>query len=242
MEKNHEFSKIVNAYWQVQTGLNVACKNDSYCVCINEDLDEDYEVMILEFSEDKNLVIMRYDLLERLGKEDLEKLDFSQFKGVLEKHGIKLHGADNVFYFSEQEKTRIKNLELPVNIRALSKVDTDYFVEFEFSATEEDLDDASVELDHWKVYGAFEDNRLVAVASMYPWDDDSKIGDMGVLTLPDYRGRGYAKKLIEVISQSALHEGYEPQYRCQLENTASVGLAKKLNLDLFTLWNVSIKL
>lgn len=242
MKNKQEFSNIVHSYWQNQTGVNTAFKNDSYSVFLNEDLDKDYELMILEFAKNVNWVIMRYDLLDRLGKENLEKLDFIQFKSVLEKQAIPLHGADHVFYFSEEEKTRIKSLEFPHSIRALTKPDTAYFTVFEDSATEQDLDDASVDIDHWKAYGAFEDDKLVAVASMYPWDDNSQIGDMGVLTLLDYRGKGYAKKLIEIISQSALQQGYEPQYRCQLDNIGSVGLAKKLNLDLFALWNVSIKL
>ncbi|WP_413512283.1 GNAT family N-acetyltransferase [Myroides odoratus] len=242
MNKQHEFSKIVNTYWQEQSGTKIAFKNASFEVFINENLDEDYEVMLLEFSEDKNWVIMRLALLERLGKKEIQKLDFVQLKSVLEKEGIILHGADYVFYFSEEEKTRIRHLELPENIRVLTKEDAVYFAEFESRATEQDLDDASVDLAHWKVYGVFEAGKLVAVASMYPWDEESKIGDVGVLTLPNYRGKGYAKKLIEICSKAALLQGYEPQYRCQLDNLASVRLAKKLTLDLFALWNVSIKL
>ncbi|WP_060875631.1 GNAT family N-acetyltransferase [Myroides odoratus] len=241
MERKQEFSTIVNAYWQLQTGITIAFKNDSYCVFLNEDLDKDYEIMIVEGAQKENWVIMRLDLLKRLGKENIEKLDFVEFKRVLEKHHILLHGADYVFYFSAKEKNSMKNLVCSANIRALTKEDASYFAKFEASATAQDLDDAAVALDHWKVYGAFEGNQLVAVASMYPWDEGSLIGDMGVLTLPSYRGKGYAKKVIEMMSQSALAEGYEPQYRCQLDNSASVGLAKKLNLDLFALWNVSIK-
>lgn len=242
MNKQHKFAKIVNTYWQEQVGTNRAFKNASFEVFITNVLDEAYEVMLLEFSKDANWVIMRLALLTRLGKEEIQGLDLLQFKSLLEKQGVTLHGADCVFYFSEEEKTRIKRLEFPENIRVLTKEDANYFAEFESKATEQDLDDASVELAHWKAYGVFEANKLVAVASMYPWDETSKIGDMGVFTLPKYRGKGYAEKLIEILSKSALQEGYEPQYRCQLDNIASVRLAKKLKLNLFALWNVSIKL
>lgn len=239
--KNSKFSKIVTTYWQAQTGTAIALTTDTFQIFIKEDLDEDYEVMLLEFSDQENWMIMRLELLEQLDKEELKALDFTQLKSVLAQRGIELYGADHIFYFSEEEKARAKELEFPSTIRGLTKEDADYFAAFESSATAQDLDDASVELEHWKAYGVFEGDKLVAVASMYPWDEGSQLVDMGVLTLPPYRGKGYAKKLIEFMSQSVLAEGYEPQYRCQLDNTASVGLAKKLNLELFALWNVSLK-
>jgi hypothetical protein len=45
------------------------------------------------------------------------------------------------------------------------------FAEFQAAAIEQDLDDAYVELDHCLTFGAFQQNRLVAAASMYPWDE-----------------------------------------------------------------------
>ncbi len=104
-------------------------------------------------------------------------------------------------------------------------------------STEEDLDAAYVELDHWAVFGLFEGNTLVCAASMYPWDD-ARIADLGVLTAEQYRGKGYAVKLVRSICRYALNQGYTPQYRCQLDNLASVGLAKAAGLSHFGKWEV----
>ncbi|MFR0657055.1 GNAT family N-acetyltransferase, partial [Pantoea sp. SIMBA_079] len=77
------------------------------------------------------------------------------------------------------------------------------FSEFQSSASEQDLDDAQVELDHWAVFGSFEQNRLVSVASMYPWEDDLQIADLGVLTLAPFRGKGHTRKVVRSICKYA---------------------------------------
>lgn len=92
-------------------------------------------------------------------------------------------------------------------------------------------------LDHWAVFGAFDEDRLVCAASMYPWED-AQIVDTGVLTLPPFRGKGHAHNVVRVISRYAYEQGFEPQYRCQLDNQASVALAKAAGLTLFGKWQL----
>lgn len=200
-----------------------------------------YQVMALQYPEKHNWIIVRPELFERLRKEDWQVLNFEGFIRRLQDHGIFLHGVDHIFYYPKEEKERIKNLVIPENIRSLTSEDADSFYEFGVSATAQDLDDAFVALDHWKVYGVFEEEKLVAVASMYPWSENLKIADIGVITLPKYRRQGLAKKLVLSISQSALLEGFQPQYRCQSDNFSSLILAEKLKMNLFALWNVDIQ-
>ncbi len=68
---------------------------------------------------------------------------------------------------------------------------------------------------------------------MYPWDDEFPLADIGVLTLSSARSQGHAKTLVRGIFRYALTRGFEPQYRCQLDNAASVKPAAGLNLQLF---------
>lgn len=241
MHNKNQFSKIVIDYWQGLSGTKSVFKNNLFTVFVNEKLDKEYQVMTLEFPEKHNWIIIRPELFERLRKEDLQVLNFEGFIRRLQEHGIFLHGVDNIFYYPKEEKEHIKNLVIPENIRTLTSEDADYFSEFEASATAQDLDDAFVALDHWKVYGVFEEEKLVAVASMYPWCGNLKIADIGVITLPKYRRQGLAKKLVLAISQSALLDEFQPQYRCQSDNLSSLILAKKLNMNLFVLWNVDIQ-
>lgn len=70
----------------------------------------------------------------------------------------------------------------------------------------------------------------------YPWEDNAQIADLGVLTLTPFRGKGHARKVVRSISKYARDQGYEPQYRCQLDNLASTALAKAAGLTLFGKW------
>jgi predicted GNAT family acetyltransferase len=53
---------------------------------------------------------------------------------------------------------------------------------------------------------------------------------MGVLTLPEARGRGRARQLVHAMAVSARASGLQPQYRCQLDNTASIITAERSGL------------
>jgi len=95
-----------------------------------------------------------------------------------------------------------------------------------------------VELDHWAVFGSFEQNRLVSAASMYPGRTKTQIADLGALTLTPFRGKGHVRKVVRSIYKYAYDQGYEPQYRCQLDNLGSTSLAKAAGLTLFGKWRL----
>lgn len=230
-------SPIVQQYWKDQFQGEVLCNHPNFILYLNDDLEEDNPIMTLEFPSGSNWVSINSKVAQHLKNTSLKNLDFDKFINILKDKHIFLYGADYLFYFPEEEKSNLLSLHPSDNIRALVKHDADHFSTFESLSTEEDLDGAFVALDHWKVFGIFEDNQLVAATSMYPWQESTKLADIGVITLTDFRGKGYARQAVQIISKAALEEGYEPQYRCQLDNAPSVALAKKLNLGLFAKWN-----
>jgi predicted GNAT family acetyltransferase len=59
-----------------------------------------------------------------------------------------------------------------------------------------------------------------------------------VLTLPTHRARGHARTVVRALCQHAAQQGYEPQYRCQLDNHASLAVAKAAGLTHFGTWEV----
>ena len=122
-------------------------------------------------------------------------------------------------------------------LRQLTEQDDAVFSEFQSSASKQDLDEAYVELDHWAVFGSFEQNRLVSAASVYPWGK-AQIADIGILTLSPFRGKGHARKVVRSISKYVYDQGYEPQYRCSLDNHASASLAKASGFTLYGKWEV----
>jgi RimJ/RimL family protein N-acetyltransferase len=72
---------------------------------------------------------------------------------------------------------------------------------------------------------------------MYPWGG-ARIADLGILTLPAHRRRCHARAVVRALCKHAAQEGYEPQYRCQLDNQASLAVAKAAGLTRFGTWQV----
>ena len=70
---------------------------------------------------------------------------------------------------------------------------------------------------------------------MYPWGETA-VADLGVITLPQFRGQGLGRATVRAISAAALSRGYEPQYRCDLGNAPSAALARAAGFARFGLW------
>ena len=155
------------------------------------------------------------EMLGQLGPIDSQALTENLLREKMQQADILLHSADYVFHFTEEDQYALLQEVPQTNIRQLSLADEALFTDFQSLASEQDLDDAYVELDHWAVFGSFEAGRLVCAASMYPWGGE-RVADIGVLTLQSHRGKGRARGAVRAISRFALEQGYEPQYRCQI--------------------------
>lgn len=232
------FSQTVIDFWRThfETG-DILYHDDTFTVVINPDLSEDSRVMVLATTDGKVKAVLTPATADKADLTQQGELSEAIFRQKLNEAGVTLHGADYLFYFTETDKNALLQETVGGDLRQLTEQDDDVFTEFQAAASEQDLDDAYVELDHWAVFGSFEHNRLVSATSMYPWDD-SKIADIGVLTLTDYRGKGHAHRVVRCISKYAYNQGHEPQYRCQLDNYASTSLAKAAGLTLFGKWEV----
>lgn len=232
------FPSAITDFWLAPSPTSrLLYGDDAFSVFADAALDEDERLTILTTTDGKTRVLLTPALAETIGLEDGQPVDEADFRQRLEKAGISLHGADNLFYFTDEARQRLLGEPDDPSIRPLTETDAQAFGQFEEAASEQDRDDASVELDHWAVYGTFEDGRLVCAASMYPWDD-APLADLGVLTLPPYRGKGHARRLVRAISRHALTRGHEPQYRCQLDNHASVAAAVSAGLTRFGTWDI----
>lgn len=232
------FSQMIIDFWQEPFGNGEVLYHDEvFTLTINPDLSDDSRVMVLTMTDGKVMAVLTPAMADKAGLTQQAELTEAIFRQQLNEAGVTLHGADYLFYFTEADKNALLQEVVEGDLRQLTEQDHAVFSEFQASASEQDLDDAYVELDHWTVFGAFEHNRLVSAASMYPWLD-SHIADTGVLTLNDYRGKGHARKEVRSISKYVYAQGYEPQYRCQLDNYASMSLAKAAGLTLFGKWEV----
>ncbi|MUM19646.1 GNAT family N-acetyltransferase [Mycobacterium sp. CBMA271] len=229
------FSPAVTDYWRGRFGRGtVAHSDDNFQLAVHSGLDgdEDEQLMVLVTVGGKTSVILSPDLADRVRIIDGQVISESDFRSGLDGADMALHGADNLFYFTDDARDALI-AEPPIgDIRRLTAADDAIFTAFESVASEQDLDNSQVELDHWAVFGSFDNGRLVAAASIYQWYE-APIMDLGVVTLPRFRGQGHAKRLVRTAFRYACAQGYEPQYRCQVSNEASSALAPAAGLTLF---------
>ena len=75
-------------------------------------------------------------------------------------------------------------------------------------------------------FGSFQDNKLVSVtdAPDMPYIKN-KVQEVGINTLSEYRGKGYAKAVTLECIKSIIEKGKCPQWSCAATNTSSEKLA-----------------
>lgn len=76
------------------------------------------------------------------------------------------------------------------------------------------------------VAGAIFHNQLVAIAQNYALTEG--FGDVGVFTLPDWRGRGLAAAAAALVADWLLQNGRTPVWSCGSQNQPSLRVAEKL--------------
>jgi GNAT superfamily N-acetyltransferase len=226
------FSPTITDFWSSTCTNGAPLHSDpTFLLTINPALSNACRVMLLQTAEGRVMAAITPGLAQKLSLRRRPVHSPDALRQRLSEVGVILHGADYVFYFSAADRQSLQD-EQPEGPRKLTAHDQAAFADFQSAASEQDLEGAYVELDHWVAFGAFEQDRLVSAASAYPWQG-TQLADLGVLTLQAFRGRGHARKLVRSISRYAIARGFEPQYRCQIDNEASVALARAAHLTSF---------
>ena len=81
------------------------------------------------------------------------------------------------------------------------------------------------------VAGAIIDNNLVAIAHTSAFS--KKYADVGIYTLPDYRGQGFAKTIAALVCDKLLKQNYTPVWSCGEDNFPSIKIAENLGFEYF---------
>ena len=79
------------------------------------------------------------------------------------------------------------------------------------------------------VAGAIVDEQIVAIAQNYALS--ARYGDIGVATLPDFRGQGLATAAASLVIQWVVGNGRIPVWSCGEDNFASLRVAQKLRFQ-----------
>lgn len=232
------FSNVVEEHWFGSIDRSqVPGPSGQLRVHVDDTLPPNQRVMVLELRGSGGVVSLTSDSAKQLRVQSGDVLTTAEFTALLDNAVVELNGADQIFYYRAEDQAQLGEDQTPTRVRRLTNDDAGVFTAFVAAAPEDDLDEAFVELDHWLVFGAFAGDELACAASMYPWKETS-LADLGVITLPQFRGRGLARETVRAISAAAFAAGYEPQYRCQLDNLASIALADAAGLTPFGTWDV----
>ncbi len=228
------FADYVYDYWLPG---NDRSQPGTYRVIVDAELPSARSVMLLHPCGSGGFLSLLPDIAQRAGLESDSEIATDTLVEALQRAGVALNGADYLFYLPKGEQKLLQSENLPTTVRQLTSGDTAAFETFVSAAPKDDLDEAFVELDHWLVFGCFVEDRLVSTASMYPWGG-TLFADLGVITLPQFRGRGFGRQTVRAIAAQALERDFEPQYRCQPDNVASIQLAQASGFSLFATWDV----
>ncbi|MDL9980609.1 GNAT family N-acetyltransferase [Microbacterium sp. ASV49] len=218
-------ASIVEEFWRTQFATE-PYRGGGFALTANPTLEEDRRAMLLVAADGTETAVVSPALA------GVTATDAASFRAASAEAGARLHDPDLVHYLAADDRI---GEETGHDIRLLTSADEDAFAAFEAGASEQDLDDAYVELDHWAVVGAFDGDELVCAASAYPWDD-TQLADLGVLTLESHRGRGIARRVVRALAGEIIARGYEPQYRCQVDNAASIALARRAGFEVYGTW------
>lgn len=194
---------------------------------------------ILRLATGASILAVSEGVATELGVAAGDRLDESRMRAALHDAGFRLNDPDHVFLLGEEEQRRVASEPAAEDVRALGPDDTELFERFIVACPEDDVGEAFVELDHWAVMGRVVDGELVAAASAYPWRN-GPLADVGVITHPAHRGRGHAVAVVRALAQAILERDHEPQYRCQLDNTASVRVAHSARFTPLGEWEAGL--
>jgi hypothetical protein len=151
-----QFSREVIEFWDraFLTGEPL-CRGTAFVLTVNPELSSDRRVMVLESVEGPAAAVVTPDSKEKLDLIRRPISSLEAFRRRLAEAGVTLHGADFVFYFREADKQQLLHDE-PRTTRLIIRDDQSAFNEFQAAVSLQDQEAAYVELDHWAVFGAFD--------------------------------------------------------------------------------------
>ncbi|MBM4038029.1 MAG: GNAT family N-acetyltransferase [Planctomycetes bacterium] len=90
------------------------------------------------------------------------------------------------------------------------------------------------------VYGVVDGGRVVSFANAHrPGVMEDRVADLGVITAPGHRRRGYAKTCVSAVVEHITRTGGEARYGCAPDNVASIATARSVG---FVPYGVSLVL
>jgi RimJ/RimL family protein N-acetyltransferase len=178
--------------------------------------------LVLEFAPAAEDAVKQ--LMEQFPEDHVVTIDdFKRAWGDVETSGMPMYAMDAAefrpFYVSP-----------PYTVRQLTPDDQPAFDAFLAQCSEEDKDEGDVAIDHMIAFGVFDGERIAAAGSVFIWRG---FIDIGILTDPAYRKKGFGKALVSTCVAHYLNGGKVVGYRHDVNNIGSRGIAEGLNFTYY---------
>lgn len=175
--------------------------------------------------------LLRKFSVVRQDRESIVFYDFDEIKWIVIPDDYDDILLDDIEMFVKKDEAKVmfvekryfEDIEHRSLCRILTKDDHYSFTEFHKACPTLDKKSGSVSLSDPIVYGCFVDEKLVSAASLWNWGE--KLSDIGVLTHPDYRNKGYGKSICQMLLNEVDKLFI---WRCDFNNIESYELALKL--------------
>lgn len=116
-----------------------------------------------------------------------------------------------------------------------TKADIELMQAFVDASSVDDLDEAEIAMDDLDAHalallGA--DGSIQTFASSRPYEDELSFGDIGIISTPSVRSRGWGRSAVSALIRDVLvPAGVEPLYRCDTDNVGSDRLSEALGFE-----------
>ena len=159
------------------------------------------------------------------------RISTAELSARLSESGISLNDPDHLFYLPVSEQAVLRDENHPSDTRRLTDVDAAAFAVLTASAPEDDLDEAFGGARPLACVRNLHRRQARVRGEHVSVERDAARGPRG--DHPPRISRPRARSVtVRAISAEAIGSGYEPQYRCQLDNAASVALARASRIQL----------
>jgi GNAT superfamily N-acetyltransferase len=114
----------------------------------------------------------------------------------------------------------------PLGTRLLSGDDRAALDALVAASPPDEWDASSVDPERPPVFGCLVGGSLVAAGTLAPWRE--RFWNVGILTHPGHRGRGYGRAVVSAMTRHGLGQGWLLHYQTLLANVPSVAVARSL--------------
>ncbi len=133
---------------------------------------------------------------------------------------------DNEFALQKENFKPYKN-EM-YQYRVLTEKDAELVENFKGLFSKTDLDMGQVSIEDPVVVGVFDSNKLIAVSSLWYWEND--LADIGLIVDTNYRKQGIGLSVVTFVIEQVIDQKVMI-YRADYDNPGSVKIAKKLGFE-----------